>query len=254
MADPPVPTAVLARAFALLGSFGPGRTDLTLEELAEGAGLARSTAHRLIKQLEGLGALERTIRGWRLGVRMFELGQLVPSQLRLRERALPYMNDIYEATRQTVHLAVLEAADVVYVEVLAGHQKVRSPSRRGGRVPAHCTGVGKVLLAHADDGMERLAAAAPLAARTAETITDPARLRGVLADVRRTGLAFDYEEAMLGLCCVAAPVRDHRGVVAALSISMPVEGSLTPRGAAPVVRTVASALSRELRGSAPATD
>lgn len=243
--SPSSPTAVLDRAFALLELFGPGRFELTLAELTAGSALPRSTVHRLAAQLERLGALERTPRGWRVGVRMFELGQLVPSQLRLRERALPFMGDLYEATHQTIHLAVLERQDVVYVEVIAGHQKVRSPSRRGGRVPAHCTAVGKVLLAFAPelppvDGPE-------LVARTARTITDREHLRWVLGEVRLTGLAYDDEEAMPGLCCVAAPVIGHQGVVAALSISMPIDAELTPRQAAPILRTAARALSRDLQ-------
>lgn len=242
----PAPAAVLDRAFAVLGAFGPGHAERTLAELAADAGLPRSTTHRLATQLERLGALERTARGWRLGVRMFELGQLVPTQLRIRERALPFMGDLYEATHETIHLAVLSGEDVVYVEIIAGHARVPSPSRRGGRVPAHWTAVGKVLLAFADAWPA--AGGAPLSAATARTITDRAKLRGALAEVRRAGIAIDDEEAMLGLCCVAAPVMDHRGVAAALSISMAVGGPLTPRGAAPVVRTAASALSRELRG------
>lgn len=244
------PTAVLQRAFDLLGAFGPSRVELTLAELTAGSGLPRSTTHRLATQLEHLGCLERTPRGWRLGVRLFELGQLVPTQLRLRERALPFMGDLFEATHQTIHLAVLEGADVVYVEVITGHLKVPSPSRRGGRVPAHCTAVGKVLLAHADelpspDGP-------PLATRTPRSVSDRRRLRARLREVRRTGIAYDDQEAMLGLCCVAAPVRSHLGVIAALSISMGIEGPLTPREATPIVRTAASALSRDLRGGLPA--
>jgi DNA-binding IclR family transcriptional regulator len=241
-------TSILERAFGVLAAFGPGRTELTLNELAERSRLPRSTAHRVACRLEGLGALERTRRGWRVGVRMFELGQLVPTQLRLREQALPFMGDLYEATRGTIHLAVLEGADVMYVEMLAGHRKVRSPSRRGGRVPAHCTAVGKVLLAFTPEAFDR--DGPPLAARTRATITDRVALAAVLAEVRRTGVAFDEEEAMEGLHCVAAPVRDHRGVAAALSVSMPVDGPMTPRGCAPVVRTAALALSRQLRGSA----
>jgi IclR family transcriptional regulator, acetate operon repressor len=241
-------TSVLERAFGILGAFGPGRAELTLSELAAQSGLPRSTTHRVARQLETLGALDRTRRGWRVGVRMFELGQLVPTQQRLREQALPFMGDLYEATRGTIHLAVLEGDEVVYVEVLAGHHKVRSPSRRGGRVPAHCTAVGKVLLAFAPEPFER--DGPPLSARTRTTVTDRTELAGVLAEVRRTGVAFDEQEAMKGLSCVAAPVRDHRGVVAAVSVSMAAGGPMTPLGCAPVVRTAALALSRELRGRA----
>jgi IclR family transcriptional regulator, acetate operon repressor len=239
-------SSLLDRAFDLLGQFTPERSELSLAELTERSGLPRSTTHRLARQLESLRVLERTRRGWRIGVRIFELGQLVPTQQRLREQALPFMGDLYEATRGTIHLAVLEGSDVVYVEVIAGRHKVRSPSRRGGRVPAHCTAVGKVLLAYADprpdpDGPS-------LEARTKATITDPRSLASTLAMVRRRGIAFDDEEAMAGLRCVAAPVYDQSGVVAALSVSLSTRNKLTPEGSAPVVRTAAMGLSRELRG------
>ncbi len=239
---------MLDRAFALLDAFGVGRAELTLPELVEGSGLPRSTTHRLATQLERLGVLERTARGWRIGVRLFELGQLVPTQLRLRERALPYMGDLYERTHQTIQLAVLDGPEVIYVEVIAGHHPVRSPSRRGGRVPAHCTAVGKVLLAFAPEPPPL--EGPDLVALTRRTVTDRARLRRELAQVRHDGIAFDNEEAMLGLCCAAAPVTDHRGVVAALSVSMPIGGAVTPRGVASVVRTAALGLSRDLRGRA----
>src|SRR6266542_4053171 len=100
--------AVVQRAFRLLSAFSPSRTELTLAELAHSSGLARSTAHRLAVQLADQGALERCGSGWRLGVRMFELGQLVPSNERLRNLALAHMEDLYEMTHETVHLAVLD--------------------------------------------------------------------------------------------------------------------------------------------------
>jgi IclR family acetate operon transcriptional repressor len=243
--------AVVSRAFRLLSAFGPGRPELTLDELATSSGLARSTVHRLAGQLADQGALEHSRRGWRLGVRLFELGQIVPRQQRLRDVALAYMEDVYEATRETVHLAVLDGGEVLYVEILSGHRKVPTPSRRGGRMPAHCTAVGKVLLAFSDDvGEGFLASAGALPRRTPQTLTDPDRLRRELQDVRRSGLAFDREEALPGLVCVAAPILTAKGTArAALSASMPATGPLTFAETAPVVRAAARALTRELRRS-----
>jgi DNA-binding IclR family transcriptional regulator len=236
---------LLKRAFRILNAFSAARPELTLAELAEATGLPRSTAHRIAGQLEAEGALEGTARGWRVGVRLFELGQLVPTQRGLRERALPHMNDLYEATHQTIQLAVLDGDDVLYVEVLSGHRKARSPSRRGGRMPPNCTAVGKVLLAYADGELPR--DGVPLERRTARTIVDPGALARELGEVRRAALAYDHEEALEGLCCVAAPVFGARGrVVAALSVSMPVGHRLTPERAGPAVRIAARALSREL--------
>jgi DNA-binding IclR family transcriptional regulator len=237
--------ALIGRAFRILNAFTEAGPELTLSELAQATGLPRSTVHRLARQLHAEGALERTRRGWRVGVRLFELGQLVPTQQGLRERALPHMNDLYEATHQTIHLAVLDGGDVLYVEVLSGHRKVRSPSRRGGRMPPHCTALGKVLLAFADDDLPR--EERPLERRTRRTIVDHAVLARTLDEVRRAAIAYDHEESLEGLCCVAAPVFGRKGrVVAALSVSMPVGHRLTPERAGPAVRIAARALSREL--------
>jgi DNA-binding IclR family transcriptional regulator len=241
-------TAVIDRAFRILGAFTPTRVELTLDELAQASDLPRSTAHRLAQQLAERGALERSRRGWRLGVRLFELGQLVARPQRLRDLALAHMEDLYELTHATIQLAVLDGAEVLYVEILSGHRKVRSPSRRGGRMPVHCTALGKALLAFSSDGAGVLAAAGPLAARTPQTITDPARLTAELHEIRRTGVAFDREEASAGLTCVAAPVLSARGDArAALSVSMAPGDGPAPAEIAAAVQVAALALTRELR-------
>jgi DNA-binding IclR family transcriptional regulator len=241
--------AVLDRAFRLLDAFTPGRPELTLTELAASAGLPRSTAHRLAGQLTAHGALERSARGWRLGLRMFELGQLVPRQHRLRELALAHMQDLYELTHETIQLAVLDGNQVLYVEILSGHRKVPTPSRRGGRMPVHCTALGKALLAFTSDGgTAAIRAAGPLEARTTHTITDPRRLMSELHDVRRQAVAYDRQEASLGLRCVASPVLSADGMArAALSVSLPAEDRRPFPEVAAAVRMAALALSRELR-------
>jgi DNA-binding IclR family transcriptional regulator len=238
---------VISRAFRLLGAFDPGASELTLEELANASGLSRSTAHRMAGQLVDVGALERSRRGWQLGTRMFEVGQLVAREQRLRERSVAHMQDLYAATGETVQLAVLDSGAVLYVEIISGHRKVATPSRRGGRMPLHCTALGKVLLAFSEDGGQAwLTKAAVLDARTEHTITDDDRLRRELHEVRIEQVAFDREEAALGLQCVAAPILDSAGVAtAALSVSMPAGGRPGFAGVTPAVRTVARALSRE---------
>jgi DNA-binding IclR family transcriptional regulator len=241
--------SVLDRAFQLLRAFSAEHPQLTLAEMVARSGLPRSTAHRLACQLERHGALEHGAGGWRLGVGLFELGQLVSRRQRLRDLALAHMEDLYELTRATVHLAVLEGDEVLYVEMLSGHRKVLTPSRVGGRMPAHCTGVGKVLLAYDDGARARLARATePLAAVTARTITEPARLLAELVEVRRRGIALDREEAAENLVCVAAPLLTGPGVAAAgLSVSMPAHGRLQPRDVEPALRQAAQRLGRTLR-------
>jgi DNA-binding IclR family transcriptional regulator len=236
--------SVISRAFRVLEAFHSEHTELTLEDLARRTGLPRSTVHRLACQLVEVGALERTPRGWQVGVTLFELGQLVPTQRRLRELALPFMGDLYEATHQTIQLAVLDGHEVVYVEVLAGHRRVHTPSRRGGRMPAHCTALGKAMLAYG--GVELTP---PLEARTKHTITELVALNAALRDIRRVGVAYDREEAAPGLVCVAAPIFARTGSpVAALSVSMPAHGRLVPEQVTPAVRIAALALSRVLSG------
>ncbi len=240
--------AVLGRAVKLLQAFRRAGPELTLDELADRSGLARSTAHRLAGQLVDAGLLERSNRGWRLGVGLFELGQMVPRQQRLRDVALAYMEDLYEATKETVQLAVLDGGEVLYVEIISGHRKVRTPSRRGGRMPVHCTAIGKAMLAFSSDAGQAWMAANPeLPARTPTTITDPAELERELHDIRRRGLAYDREEATPGLICVAAPLLGPDGTAhAGLSVSMPAGGRITPAQVAPAVMAGARALSREL--------
>jgi IclR family transcriptional regulator, acetate operon repressor len=244
------PDAVLDRAFRLLDAFRAAPAELTLDELTARSGLPRSTAHRLAGQLVALGALERSRRGWRLGMTLFELGQMVPRQQRLRDVALAYMEDLYEATKETVQLAVLDDADVLYVEIISGHRKVTTPSRRGGRMPAHCTALGKAMLAFSPDaGREWVARHAPLVARTSRTLTDPTLFARELQDILRLGLAYDREEATEGLVCVAAPVLSPDGTArAAVSVSMPAGGRINPTQVAPAVHAAGRALSRELRG------
>jgi IclR family acetate operon transcriptional repressor len=240
--------SVLDRAVGVLDAFRGAGPELTLDELVARSGMPRSTTHRLAGQLVEVGLLERSRRGWRLGVALFELGQMVPRQQRLRDVALAYMEDLYEATRETVQLAVLDEGEVLYVEIISGHQRVSTPSRRGGRLPAHWTGLGKAMLAFSEDaGRSWLADHTPLAPATAQTITDPAALTRELHAIRRLGLAYDREENTPGLVCVAAPLLEASGTaIAALSVSMPARGHITPAQVGPAVLAGTRALSREL--------
>jgi IclR family acetate operon transcriptional repressor len=238
--------SVLTRAMTILAAFDGQRRPLGTSELARRTGLAKSTVHRLTRELTHHGLLERRGDGLVLGLRLFEFGQLVPRQLDLRTAALPYMADLRAATRQTVHLAVLDATDVVYVEILRSHDAPTLPSRIGGRLPAHATAVGKAILAFSgSDAIDRvLRAGLP---RLAErTITAAHLLQRNLKLVRANGIAYDYEESQAGLVCAASPITGADGAVAgALSVSG-WAGLLNVRRIGPAVRTAALALSRDL--------
>ena len=206
----------------------------------------------MLAELAEWNVVERTPHGIRLGMRLFELGQLAPLQRGLREAAAPFLSDLFEATHETVHLAVPDGLDVVYVQKLAGRHGPQIPSRIGGRMPAYCTGVGKAMLAFAPP--ERLAAvvAGGLARRTPRTVVAPGLLAEELARIRERGVAEEHEESTVGIACVAAPVRDGGPhAVAAISITGWANRLDTAR-LAPAVRTAALGLSRALRaGAAP---
>ena len=243
--------SVLERAFRILSSYGPADRTLTLAELTRRTGIPKATVHRLTRELLELGMLEGQHGVYRLGMRAFELGQLVPRQRDLREAALPFMQDLFEATHETVHLAVLDGTEVLYIDKISGHRRVAAGSRVGGRLPAHCTAVGKAILARSPPSAVEMVLAAGLVPRTAFSITAGSVLREQLARAAREGVAFEREESGLGVTCAASPVEGFgRQVVAALSVSGPVS-RLQPERFAPTVRLAALALSRRLGAQAP---
>ncbi|RSM46873.1 IclR family transcriptional regulator [Actinoplanes sp. ATCC 53533] len=240
--------SVASRVLAVLGAFGADHRNLSLTQLSRRTGLPLATTHRLVGELAAWGALERDAQGrYRIGLRLWEVGSLAPRGLGLREMALPFLEDLYEATHENVQLAVLDGADVVYVERFAGRSSVGVRTRVGGRWPAHSTGVGLVLLAYAAAGTQERYLAGPLARFTDRTITDPDRLRRELAQVRRCGYAVSDGQVTLDALSVAAPVHGTADdVVAALSIVVRA-GSVAPAALAPAVRTAARGISRALR-------
>lgn len=212
--------SVLGKVDRILDAFDADHTSLSLAGLARRTGLAKSTLHRLVGTLVTTGVLEREHGELQLGLRLFELGQLVPRQRALRDAALPFMEDLFEASHETVHLGVPDGVDILYIEKIMGHQRVRSPSRVGGRMPLYCTAIGKAVLAFSPPDLLERVIGAGLVPRTPYTIASPALLRESVEEVARTGVAFDREEASLGLACAAAPIFGKcERLVGALSIS-----------------------------------
>lgn len=210
---------VLNRAVDLLTAFttGPGSV-LSLAEIARRTGLPKPTLHRLLAALDGLGLVEKTAAGYQLGIRLFELGEHVPRKHKLREAALPFMQDLFEASHDTVHLAVLDGTDVVYLERIRGHRPINVASRVGGRLPAYCTGVGKAMLAFAPEAAMKVLAM-PLTQRTPYTITDHRLLAQELERIRETGVSYDREENSIGILCVAAPILVDQKPIGAVSVT-----------------------------------
>jgi DNA-binding IclR family transcriptional regulator len=169
--------SVTSRALSLLGAFDEQHRSLTLSEMARRAGLALATAHRLTEELVAWGALSRKESGrYVVGRRLWDLGLFAPVQTGLRQIASPFLHDIYAATLATVHLAVRDGTQVLYVDRLSGHASVPVVSQIGSRLPLYATGVGKVLLAHAPADMQQEVLGS-LRRITPYTITQPGRLR-----------------------------------------------------------------------------
>ena len=241
------------RITSILEAFRDDHDALPLSELARRAGLPKTTAHRLVGELVRCGLLERADGRLRLGLKLFELGQLVPQQRSLRDAARPVLADLREATRHSVNLGILEGSDVVYVDILAGPDSPRLPTRVGGRWPAHATAIGKAILAFSDPGTAQAVIDAGLGRVSERTITAPGRLRAELDRIRDCGLAYDYEESRPGLVCVASPVHGPGGVAGALSVSG-WSATLKADRAGPAAHTAALTVSRALGAPVPPSD
>lgn len=213
------------KAMRVLDLFSLERPEWGVSEVARALELPKSTTSELMSDLADHRLLSRTLKGrYRLGWRLFELSQILLDTTEFRLEARRVMEELVRSWKETVHLAVLDGVQAVYIEKLQPSPAVKIRiTRSGARLPAHCSGVGKVLLAYCewkyvvemleDQGMPKL---------TENTITDLDVLAEELERVRERGYVYDNEEIMIGLCCVAAPIYDSSGtVVAAISFSVP---------------------------------
>jgi DNA-binding IclR family transcriptional regulator len=238
--------SVASKVLAILDAFTPSADALTLNELSDRTGLPLSTTYRLATELVDWGGLEKIEGGgYRIGLRLFEVGALATRGATLVEVVRPFMHDLYEATRENVHLAVLDGHEVLYVEKMSARGAVPVKSRLGGRLPLHATGAGKVLLAFAPAEFLAEVVAAGLSRYTAHTITSAAVLQRSLKEVRRTGVGISREEITLGSVSVASPVFvGPDQAPAALSLVLRSSRADLQR-LAPAVRTAALSASRE---------
>ncbi|HEY6308554.1 MAG TPA: IclR family transcriptional regulator [Candidatus Angelobacter sp.] len=243
---------VLDRALAVLETLSADGPDLSLGDISERLGLHKSTAHRLIMVLERHKLIERNSASgrYRLGLKLFELGTKAVSKLDLRERARPFLERLVLETSETVHLCILDDSEVVYLDKVEPTRSVRMATSVGRRNPAHCTAVGKAMMAYLSDAqVEAIVRKQGLKAMTANTITSFVELRKELSAIRERGYAIDNEEIEEGVRCVGCVVRNFSGEpLAAISISAPAF-RLTKEKVQSLSRPVvgvAEALSREL--------
>lgn len=215
----------VGNAARLLKQFSSIERDLGVTDLAVRLGLGKSTVHRLLTTLQSEQFIEQDpVTGrYRLGLAMFELGAAASASTTLHQAVLMPMAALRVRTGETVHAAVLDEREVVYVERLESPHTLRLFLEVGRRNDAHSTATGKCLLAHLDDAhLSRLLDGWDLAAKTEYTITDEHELRRQLRSIRRQGYALNLHESEVGILSVAAPIREQGGqVVAALGVAGP---------------------------------
>lgn len=218
----------VARAFDVLEAFRGDARPLSVPELAARLKLPRSTAHDLVRTLVSRGylrALDDQPHRFVLGLLVFELGSVYAASLDLPREGRQVARAVSAACNETVHLAVLDGTEVVYIAKVDSTQAVRMVSAVGRRLPAHCTAVGKMLLSGLPDPelAARYGRSRSLVSMTPNSISSLPRLRRELGAIRARGLAFDDCESNIDVRCIAAPVYDRDGqMAAAMSISVPV--------------------------------
>lgn len=216
----------VANSIRLIRAFSDEEYEIGISNLAKRLGLAKSTVHRLATTMIEAGMLEQNAETgkYRLGLVLFELGSLVRRKMDVSSEAKPYLKTLREKTGETVHLAILDHASVLFINNLESEHAVRMSVNVGVRAPAHCTAVGKALLAFQPADVVEQTLRNGLDGRTPKTIVEPGELKQDLATVRGRGYAIDDEELEIGLRCIAAPIRDHSGgVVAATSVAGPAQ-------------------------------
>lgn len=210
----------VSTALDLLDCFAEDE-ELGVSEVARRLGVAKSTAHRLLTTLATRDIIEKNEETgrYRLGLHLFELGHLAVSRLRLRRASVTLLEELREITGWTVHLAVADGVDTLFLERFATLRGLRAMDQFRRRWPLHATASGKVMAAFNPElAAARIAAGLP--AMTPNTITDPVAFRRELTLIRSRGYAVGQQEVMMRLGSVAAPVIDASGVAhAAISIT-----------------------------------
>lgn len=244
------PSSMVDRVVLILSIFERSSAEaLTAGQISVRSGIPRSSVHRILQQLVSARWLKRHEDGYALGLRMFEIGSLVAHRSRITCAARPFIHELAERTGQVVHLAVLDQQDVVYLDKVGGAFADTLPSRIGGRLPAHCTAVGKALLAYSPLPTVSEYLTTGLRRRTEASLATPSALEAAIVSIRNSGYATDRDEAVPGVACVAAPIRNFDEVVAAVSVCGP-RDQVRAKDLPPLVMWTAAEISRSLTRAA----
>lgn len=209
--------SVTARALSVFAAFENSPGALSVSRISQRAGLPLSTTYRLVHELEDWGGLDKTPDGkYQIGMRIWELGQMAGR--RLRDRAHPFLQDLFDLTHENVNLTVREGTQTLYVDKVYGSRKLPMVSRVGGRLPLHSTAPGRVMLAAQPEWFIDAYLERELEAPTQKTVTDPDELRNEIAEVLRTGHSIALEQMRAGVASIAVPVIVEGNTIAAVGM------------------------------------
>jgi len=215
----------IEKAMDLLEFLSANKQEAGITEISERLHMGISTVHRIITTLKSRGYViqnQQTTK-YRLGIKLFELGCAVQSTKRLIEISKPYLRQLSQSTNETANLAILEGKEVIYLDTIGSPEILRTEIMAGTRTPAHCTALGKVLLAFISDWeFESLYKNdEPLPSLTSNSISSLEKLKKHLKKIRIQGYAVDREEYKIGINCLGVPIISRNGALAAISITGP---------------------------------
>jgi DNA-binding IclR family transcriptional regulator len=235
--DGPYQLHGLERAVSVLEVLSESQAPLSLAEICRRMNLHKSTTHRSLMVLERSALIERTSENrFRLGLKLYELGNRAVEQIDLRARVYPFFRRLAMDVRETVHLGVLQKTSVVYLDKVEPNRRICMSSKMGSSNPVYCTSLGKAMLAfQPEETIAKIVSNIRFTRYTPKTLCSREKLFEQLETVRRRGYAIDDEEIELGVRCVGAPIfNEDRWAIAAVSISGP-----TSRITAQNVRAIA---------------
>lgn len=241
------------RTVKILESFNPEVQELGITELSKRLKIPKSTVYNILNTLvlEGILEKNRDNQRYRLGLKLFELGNIARANFELRSVATPFLKELNRQLDETVHLTILDKGEVLYIECFESTKRLRTYSVIGMRAPLHCTAVGKAILAFLpEEEMDEIIRAKGLERFTENTITDPQKLKEHLKEIRSRGYSTDDMEHEEGVRCVGAPIPNQEGkVFASISVSGPSQRLTLERipVIAELVMTTAQEISRRIR-------
>lgn len=245
--DKHAPHGVIDRVLAVLAAFEGTTGSLTVAGIAQRAHLPVSTTYRIVASLEGWGALRKGSDGrYQIGFRLWSLGQ--QAGRRLRDRAHPFLQDLFDLTHENVHLAIRDGLYSLYIDKVYNSRKLPIVSRIGGRLPLHATAVGRVLLAAQPDWFVDAYLARELESPTPSTVTDPDELARIIQAVRREGISVTHEQMRLGAISLAAPIVYEEETVASVALVFDITQAGEIERLRPAVKGTAEKISRAMRG------